>query len=78
MYTCVCVCVRRPGERELPCIHVYVFVLGGQERERDVMYTCVCARRPGERELPCIHVYVFVLRGQERESFHVYMCMSLC
>ena len=63
MYTCVCVCVRRPGERELSCIHVYVFVLGGQERDRVVMYTCicVCVRRPGERALPCIHVYVFVL-----------------
>jgi hypothetical protein len=28
MYTCVCVCVRMLGERELSCIHVYVFVLG--------------------------------------------------
>jgi hypothetical protein len=38
MYICVCVCVRRPGERELSCIHVYVFVLGGQERESCHVY----------------------------------------
>jgi hypothetical protein len=42
MYTCVCACVRRPGERELSCIHVYVFVLGGQESESYHVYMCMC------------------------------------
>jgi hypothetical protein len=42
MYTCVCVCVRMLGERELSCIHVYVFVLRGQERESCHVYMCMC------------------------------------
>ena len=42
MYTCICVCVKRPGEKELPCIHVYVFVLGGQERKSYHVYMCMC------------------------------------